>query len=71
MRLPDRIEHEIRAIELQIAAETRQMAGYPQLRGLRSAIEDFMREVGVDWEGKRPPPARRERPAFYCEEGDL
>lgn len=51
MRLPDRIEHEIRALEAGIAAETHQHAGTPRLRGLRYAVEEFMREARVDWQG--------------------
>lgn len=71
MRLPPQIEREISLIEAEYAARRGQQAGYPRLRGLRSVIEDFMREAGVNWEGKRPPPAHRERPKFYVEEGDL
>lgn len=50
MRLPDRIEREIRAIEMEYAARPGQHAGTPRLWGLRYAIEDFMKANNLRWD---------------------
>lgn len=55
MRLPDRIEHEIREIERGIDARPGQHAGNARLQSLRFAIEDWMRDIEVDWEGTHLP----------------
>lgn len=46
MRLPNRIEKEIRAIEAEYDARPGQHAGNARLRSLRHAIEDFLKEHG-------------------------
>lgn len=45
MRLPDRIEREIKLIEMEYAARPGQHAGTPRLRSLRYAIEDFLKTI--------------------------
>jgi hypothetical protein len=57
MRLPDKIENEIRELEMQIDARPGQHAGNARLRSLRHAIENFMRRANVNWEGKHPHPS--------------
>lgn len=52
MRLPPRIEHELRELESYLAATTRQQAGSPRLRAIRSAIEEFMRDNNLKWDTK-------------------
>lgn len=55
MRLPDRIERAIRELEAEVDRRPGQHAGNARLHSLRYAVEDFMREIRVNYLGARTP----------------
>lgn len=64
MRLPDNIERAIQEIEADVDRRPGQHAGSCRLHSLRFAIEDFMKKVGVKYDGSSITSIRQE-PCHY------